>query len=213
MFQTRTHMISRSLNNQVFRTRCSSVRILQSKWGILKDRSNPSVIIPRRYVPSSSSHWSLAHAGQAMTSLYISSCGQSSRGTREEEEGLKTTWLDKRSVLGGFLLCMICRPAHRSGIWGGWVRIDGGERGDWALLRALWLARIRSRPGLCFVWIQTLFIRDFAFSWYFLNVCLCCLRDLGGWLCYVLAVFGAVVRSIAGPGSVESPMMTLWVIQ
>lgn len=65
--------------------------------------------------------------------------------------GLKTTRLDKRSVLGGFLFCMVYRPAHRSGIWGGWVRIDGGERGDWALLRALWLARrIKFRPGLGF---------------------------------------------------------------
>jgi hypothetical protein len=74
-----------------------------------------------------------------MTSMYISPCGQSSRGSREEDVGWKSTRPDKRSVHGGLLFYMFCRDSSSIADLGGVSGIGWREEGiDWALLRDVW---------------------------------------------------------------------------
>lgn len=108
---------------------------------ILKCWPDPLVTISRRDVLCSPSHWSLAHVGQAMTSVYISSFGQSFRGTREVVVDLQSTRPDKRSVHGGLLFCMICRNSSSIGDLRCVSGIRWGKRGLGFALRRVAVER------------------------------------------------------------------------
>jgi hypothetical protein len=92
--------------------------------------------------------------------LYISSCGQSIRGTRAVV-GWQSTRPDKRSVLGGLLLCIVAETAHRSDL-GWWEQMElgfalragfGSRPLGWYFCFYIlsWMLDVELRPGVYYL--------------------------------------------------------------